>query len=65
MVDLLALHLKLTKGEAVARLSGDWDADVKAFDDIFTEIMVVADTLPDGLMAQFPERFAPFPRGAA
>ena len=55
--DLLGLHLKLTKDEAVARITGDWEADVKAFDDIFTEIMVVADTLHDGLAAQFPERF--------
>ena len=57
VLDLLALHLKLTKDEAVARLTGDWVADVKAFDDIFTEILVVADTLHDGLAAQFPERF--------
>ncbi len=57
MLDLLALHLKLTKDEAVARLTGDWAADVKAFDDIFTEILVVADTLHDGLAAQFPDRF--------
>jgi hypothetical protein len=56
--DLLALHLKLTKDEAVARLSRDWPADVKAFDDIFTEVLVVADTLHDGLAAQFPDRFA-------
>ena len=56
--DLLALHLKLTKDEAVARLSGDWAADVKAFDDIFTEIMVVADTLHDGIVAQFSGRHA-------
>jgi hypothetical protein len=55
--DLLALHLSLTKQEAVARLTGDWAADVKAFDDIFTEILVLADALHDGLVAQFPERF--------
>ncbi|MGH2463301.1 MAG: hypothetical protein ACRDFZ_06745 [Candidatus Limnocylindria bacterium] len=58
VLDLLALHLKLTKDEAVARLTRDWAADVRAFDDIFTEIMVVADTLYDGLVAQFPDRFA-------
>ena len=57
LVDLLALHLKLTKDEAVARISGNWAADIKAFDDIFTEIMVVADALHDGIAAQFPERF--------
>ena len=56
--DLLDQHLRLTKGEVVARLKKDWAADVKAFDDIFTEIMVVADTLDDGLVAQFPARFA-------
>src|SRR6185369_2712303 len=43
VLDLLSLHLKLTKDEAVARLSQDWANDVKAFDDIFTEIMVLAD----------------------
>jgi hypothetical protein len=58
VLDLLALHLKLTKDEAVARITGDWAADVKAFDDIFTEIMVLADALNDGIAAQFPERFA-------
>jgi hypothetical protein len=55
--DLLSLHLKLTKDEAVARLTRDYAADVKAFDDIFTEIMVLADALHDGLVAQFPEKF--------
>jgi len=58
VLDLLALHLKLTKDEAVARITGDWASDVKAFDDIFTEIMVLADALHDGIVAQFPERFA-------
>jgi len=58
VLDLLALHLKLTKDEAVARLTGDWAADVKAFDDIFTEILVLADALHDGLKAQFPDKFA-------
>lgn len=56
--DLLDQHLRLTKGEVVARLKKDWAADVKAFDDIFTEIMVVADTLATGLAKQFPAKFA-------
>ena len=58
VLDLLALHLKLTKDETVARITGDWAADVKAFDDIFTEIMVLADAIHDGLAAQFPDRFS-------
>ncbi|MCI4348240.1 MAG: hypothetical protein L3J97_06455 [Thermoplasmata archaeon] len=57
VIDLLNLHLKLTKGEAVARLQKDWKADVQAFDDIFTEINTVADTLSAGIMAQFPGKF--------
>jgi hypothetical protein len=55
--DLLAQHLSLTKGEAVARLQQDWAADVAAFDDIFTEILTMADALTDGIVAQFPESF--------
>src|SRR5438105_3342278 len=58
--DLLTLHLNLTKGEAVARLNQKWDDDVKAFDDIFTEILTVSDTLSDGIIKQFPDRFDEF-----
>lgn len=57
VLDLLSVHLKLTKDEAVARLTSKWDDDVIAFDDIFTEIMTVADTLADGIIKQFPDRF--------
>jgi hypothetical protein len=57
VLDLLSVHLKLTKDEAVARLTGKWDDDVTAFDDIFTEIMTVSDTLADGIIKQFPDRF--------
>jgi hypothetical protein len=56
--DLLELHLELTKGEAVARLEGDWEADVAAFDEIFTEMLTVADALSDGIVHQFAEKFA-------
>jgi hypothetical protein len=64
VLDLLSLHLQLTKGEVVARLQKDWAGDVKAFDDIFTEIMVLADALYDGLAAQFPEKFGAAMAGA-
>jgi len=57
LLDLLNLHLGLTKGEAVARLKKDWAADVQAFDDIFTEINTVADALTAGIIQQFPGQF--------
>ena len=57
VVDLLGQHLALTQDEATARLKQDWKADVDAFDQIFTEILTVADVLSDGLMKQFPDRF--------
>jgi hypothetical protein len=57
VTDLLSLHLKLTKEEAVARLTSKWDEDIKKFDEIFTEIMVLADALTDGIVKQFPEKF--------
>jgi hypothetical protein len=57
LLDLLNLHLTLTKGEVVARLQQDLEKDVEAFDDIFTEILTVADALSDGIVKQFPERY--------
>ena len=57
--DLIALHLTLTRREAVARINKAFDEDIAAFDDILTEILTLADALTDGIIAQFPERFAP------
>ncbi|MGH2732009.1 MAG: glycosyltransferase [Actinomycetota bacterium] len=56
--DLIALHLTLTRREVVARLSKSWGEDVSAFDDILTEILTLADALTDGIIKQFPQRFA-------
>jgi hypothetical protein len=57
LVDLLGQHLALTKGEVVARLTKNWADDVKAFDDIYTEILTVSDALADGIIKQFPQKF--------
>lgn len=58
VVDLLSLHLKLTKDEAVARLEKDYEKDAAIFDQILTEILTLADALSEGLIKQFPDRFA-------
>lgn len=57
LADLLNLHLKLTKDEAVARLKKDWNGDIKTFDEIFTEAMAIADVLSEGVIKQFPNKF--------
>jgi hypothetical protein len=50
-------HLALTTDEAVARLHGDWTADVAAYDKIHRHILHLADLLATGLVEQFPSRF--------
>jgi len=55
---MLGEHLRLTTQEAVARLHGDWKADVAAYDRIHKHALGMADTLSAGLTAQFPGRFA-------
>ncbi|MGH2855720.1 MAG: glycosyltransferase [Solirubrobacteraceae bacterium] len=57
VADLLGQHLSLTKNEAVARLKGCWEDDIEAFDQIFTEILTVADVLAAGIVKQFPNQF--------
>ena len=49
-------HLALTLEEAQARLRGDWNADVAAYDAIHTHILQLADVLTAGIAAQFPDR---------
>jgi hypothetical protein len=53
----LTVHLTLTTEEAVARLQGDWDADVAAYDRIHRHALHFADLLSTGLVKQFPRRF--------
>jgi hypothetical protein len=53
----LRVHLKLTTDEAVARLQGNWNADVAAYEKVHTHMLHFSDVLSDGLMKQFPRRF--------
>jgi hypothetical protein len=53
----LRMHLRLTTDEAVARLQGNWNADVAAYDKIHRHALRFSDLLSTGLVKQFPKRF--------
>lgn len=53
----LRKHLTLTTQEVVARLQGNWAADVTAYDKVQHHILHLSDVLADGLVKQFPKRF--------
>ena len=54
----MTAHLDTTLAEAVARLTGDWNADVAAYDAVHQHILHMADALSDGIIAQVPAAFA-------
>jgi hypothetical protein len=57
MNTMMKQHLALTTKEAVARLTGNWSADVAAYDRVHAEILQMADMLSTGIIRQFPHRF--------
>jgi hypothetical protein len=46
----MRMHLQLTTAEAVARLQGNWAADVAAYDKVHRHILHMADLLSTGLI---------------
>ena len=57
LVDMMNTHLSTTTDEVVARLTKNWDADVRAWDAVYAHILMMADALSDGIIKQFPEKF--------
>ena len=57
ITEMMFMHLQLTTDEVVARLQGNWEADVAAYDRVHLHILGMADALSTGIIEQFPRRF--------
>ena len=57
MRTMMKTHLDETLKEAVDRLNGRFDADIRDYDAVHRSILEMADMLSDGIVAQFPGRF--------
>lgn len=55
--DMLHKHLKLVTDTVEARINKNWDADIIAFDKGEDHIIQMADTLTEGIIKQFPDKF--------
>jgi hypothetical protein len=57
LVAMMNEHLSTTTDEVVARLTKNWEQDVRAFDAVKDHILKMSDALADGIVKQFPEKF--------
>ena len=57
MRSMMRDHLTLTTAEAVARLKGDWAADIAAYDKVHEQILKMADMLSMGIVKQHGPKF--------
>jgi hypothetical protein len=62
---MMLAHLGQTVAEATARLTGDWEADVDAHDAVVHHLLMMSDTLADGIAQQFPGLVATSERSEA
>ena len=51
-------HLDTTLDEALARLSGDYESEIAAYDEVRSHIQHMSDALADGVIAGVPDMFA-------
>jgi len=53
----MKMHLDLTLKEALNRFGGKYAEDIKDYDEVHAHILKLADTLTQGITAQFPDKF--------
>jgi len=58
MRSMMKTHLDLTLGEAVDQLQGRYARSVEDYDKVHDEILAMSDMLADGIVRQFPAKFA-------
>ena len=58
LMEMMNKHLSTTTDEVVARLTKNWDADIRAYDAVYEHILAMADALSDGIVKQFPAKFS-------
>jgi hypothetical protein len=56
---MLQVHLDLTTGEVVGRLTQDWAKDIRSYDEGHAHMLMFADMLSEGIARQFPAKFWP------
>lgn len=57
MRSMMRDHSNLTTSEALARLKGDWAADIAAYDKVHEQILRMADMLAAGIVNQHSAKF--------
>lgn len=55
--DMLHAHLQFLTDQVVARLNGNWQADIEAYDKGEQHMIHFAEILADGIIKQFPDKF--------
>ncbi|CAM3308748.1 glycosyltransferase [Paenibacillus lupini] len=58
-------HLDLLAGNLTARLAKDWEKDIAAYDAGQAHLMMLSDTLAEGIVKQFPDKFVGPAAGSA
>jgi len=54
---MLNQHLSLTTQEATDQLQGKWTESQSMFDQVYPQILAMADALSGGIVKQYPNRF--------
>lgn len=55
--NLLYMHLKLVTNDLTASLAKNWKARIVSIDEGVTHIILMADSISEGVVKQFPDKF--------